>query len=117
MNDNQLPKLRFLHETPESRIAEGYQRGYLSHTLVELPDGKMCAVFFYDTVRLQQDLEENTKRGEPFIAEVGMIVVEEITLTNLVTAVNRLYTEGFFSYMVPITQEQLDTANPFAWPP
>jgi hypothetical protein len=53
-------------------------------------------VFFYDTVRLSQDLEEETKSGRPFIAEKGMIVVNDVTLANMMGAIRWLAKHGFF---------------------
>ncbi|HQU46283.1 MAG TPA: hypothetical protein PK867_25950 [Pirellulales bacterium] len=74
-------------------IGAGYQGG----AVVELDDGSRYPVFFYDAVRLQQDLAEEAKQGTPFIAEPGMIVLTEVSLDNMKAAVNCLQHQGFFS--------------------
>lgn len=89
------PKLRFLCPFGEQEAYEAEARGYWGHSLVEL-DGGVVPVVFYDPVRLQQDLEEETKAGRPFIAEPGLVVVESVTLVNMQFAVQTLYEEKFF---------------------
>jgi hypothetical protein len=61
-------------------------------------------VFFYDAVRLAQDLEEEAKAGRPFIAEPGLIVLERVTLANMEKAVRELYAQGFFDAFQVITE-------------
>jgi hypothetical protein len=70
--------------------------GYRGAVVVELNDGSRYPVVFYDAVRLQQDLEEEAKQGEPFVAEPGMIVLVEVTLENMKKAVARLQKQGYF---------------------
>lgn len=71
--------------------------GYRGAVVVELDDGSRHPVVFYDAVRLQQDLAEETKLGMPFIAEYGMIVLTEVSLANMKAAVNRLQRTGYFA--------------------
>ena len=54
-------------------------RGYLEGATIRLADGSRYSVFFYDPVRLGQDLEEETKWDRPFIAEPNLIVLPEVT--------------------------------------
>ena len=72
-------------------------RGYVSHVYVVTETGQYYPVFFYDPVRLSQDLEENMKNGlYPFVAEPGMIVVPEVTIEAMISAVEILHRGGYF---------------------
>lgn len=102
MEEENYPQLLF--ETPFDERAqdEAAARGYLSHVKVRQSDGRTYSVVFYDCVRLQQDLEYEVEVGRMCIAELGMIVVPEITLDNIRTAVETLSDEGYFDGLTPI---------------
>ncbi len=89
-------KLCFDYEFDEQIAAETADRGYWGHSHVELANGVTRPVVFYDTVRLQQDLVEESSQGKPFIAEKGLIVLEDVTRENMETAIANLVEEGFF---------------------
>jgi hypothetical protein len=112
-----MPKLRFAREFSEQDAMEAQSRGYLSHVFVELDEGNLYPIFFYDLTRLQQDLAENLRCGHPFIADPGMIVVSEISLQIMKDAVERLVDEGFFGHLLPLREEDLDCGTPHRWPP
>jgi hypothetical protein len=75
---------------------EAEARGYWGHCTVELADGSMHPVAFYDAIRLGQDLDEECRQGRPFLAEKGLIVLQEVTKENMERAVTALAKEGFF---------------------
>lgn len=91
-----FPKLHFEVPFGERLAFEAKARGYLGGVTVELADESMHPVFFYDIVRLGQDIEEERRLGRPFVAEQGMIVVTEITMENMAHAVRSLEKNGFF---------------------
>ena len=101
------PRLTFAREFSEKDAFEAQSRGYLSHVMVELDEGRLYPLFFYNVVRLQQDLEESIKHGRPFVADPGMIVVEEITREAMQHAVDQLSREGFFDHLIAMTQDDL----------
>lgn len=109
---------RLVFATPlsENDILEARDRGYLSHVMVKI-DGQLFPVFFYDPVRLQQDLEETAKRGWPILADPGMIVLPEITMVAMENAIQQLCQRGFFEHFVPLTPEQIAKADSYPWPP
>jgi hypothetical protein len=85
----------------ERAEVEAGWRGYLSHARVQLDDGRVFPVYFIDPVRLQQDLEA----AQPsMIAEVGLIVLPEITRTAMEAAVTFLAPRGFFEYFRPLEE-------------
>lgn len=110
-------KLVFANGVSERQVQEALDRGYLSHVLVEIEAQRLYPVFFYDPVRLAQELAMNAKHGEPFVAETGMIVLTEITIENMRDAVNALFKEGFFERLIPIDRDRLAKVDPYAWPP
>src|SRR5271168_3509988 len=99
--DEETPKLRFAREFSERDAIEAQDRGYLSHVVVEFGGGRLYPVFFYDAVRLQQDLEVMANHGRPYIAEPGMIVVQNITIETMRRVVCHLEREGFFDSLNP----------------
>ena len=111
-------KVVFAPCVTEREILEARDRGYLSHVMVKVDD-HLYPIYFYDPVRLRQDLEESAKHGSPILAEPGMIVLPEITLDAMENAVQLLCQQGFFDHFVPLTSEQLANmkTDPFPWPP
>lgn len=103
MTDTDYPKLIFTAGFDERIEFEMSARGYLSHVLVELEDGCRYEVYFYDPTRLRQDLESYINLGMPCLAEVGLIVLPEVTLENIKKSVNYLWKDGFFSRLKPIS--------------
>jgi hypothetical protein len=111
------PQLRFTKEFTDLDAYEAQVRGYLSHVFVELDEGLLYPVFFYDPVRLQQDLEEGGKHGRPYIGDPGMIVVPEITLEAMRNTIEQLAEEGFFEHLTSVTKEDLVSGDTYRWPP
>src|SRR5436853_409395 len=74
-------------------------RGYLSDVVVETADGNRYAVFFFDPVRLGQELELHARQGRPFVAEPGMIVVQKVTTESIRATVERLEHAGYFNHL------------------
>ena len=97
MTEDDFPKLHIEDDADGRRLFEATDRGYLAGVSVELADGSRHPVFFYDPVRLVQELEDDTKRGRAFIAEKGMIVVNDVTLDSMTAAVRELARQGFFA--------------------
>jgi hypothetical protein len=97
-----MPRLIFEYGFDERTQEEARARGYLSHVQVQLDNGNRYSIVFYDTVRLKQDLEEEVKLGLAFIAEPGMIVLEDINLESMQAAVDRLDQEKFFESFIPV---------------
>ena len=110
-------KLVFAREFSERAAFEARDRGYLSHVVVEINGQNLYPVVFYDPIRLQQDLEESARHGRPFVADPGMIVVSDITMDAMQEAVQRLYQEGYFNYLVPVNRDSLINGDPYSWPP
>lgn len=92
----QSTKLIFKGGFDEREAFEAQARGYRSHVTVELCNGQQFAVVFEDPVRLTQDLQDEANLGSAFIAELGLIVVPEVTLEFMEKAVAKLAQEGYF---------------------
>lgn len=86
----------------DETLYEHQQRGYLDNVTILLPNGQQFGVCFYEPVRLAGELEIRRKAGIVCIAEVGLIVVPEITIEYMQEAVNWLYKEGYFNQFVPL---------------
>jgi len=81
---------------------EAESKGWLQGVTVELADGNRYPVFFYDPVRLSQDLEAEASQGRPYAAEPGMIVLPQVTRAAISEAVKQLVGAGFFNHLRPL---------------
>jgi hypothetical protein len=96
------PRHIFKEDFDECLAFEVAQKGWCGIAVVELPNGDRREVFFYDPVRLAQDLEVDMKSGEAFIAEPGLIVIPKVTLEYMEAAVRKLFDKGYFESLTPI---------------
>jgi hypothetical protein len=102
MNDFEHPRLLFEQPLDDRLAFEMEQKGWCGIGIVELPSRARIRVFFYDPVRLAQDLETDLKLGRPCIAELGMIVIPRVTLEYMERSVRILYETGYFNGLVPL---------------
>jgi hypothetical protein len=98
------PELIFVPPLDERGLFEAQSRGYLGHAAVRYPDGATYQVTFYDCTRLAQDLEYEVSTGRMCVADIGMIVIPEVTLSNMQIAVTKLSAEGYFESLRPTEQ-------------
>jgi hypothetical protein len=76
-------------------------KGYFAGPFVELEDGSRYELYFYDPVRLAQDLERMLPHGYPCLAKGNMVVVPEVTLATIQTAIDHLVRQGYFRHLKP----------------
>ncbi|MEO5858042.1 MAG: hypothetical protein ABIR33_03745 [Pyrinomonadaceae bacterium] len=104
-----FPKLHFTNGPFNEYEWEVKLKGWFSGVTVELEGSAFYAVHFYDPVRLSQELQaqlEGIAKGwnsDPYIADVAMIVVPEITESNIRLAVQRLFDANWFDRFVPLS--------------
>jgi hypothetical protein len=96
MSKSKDPVLAFDFPFDERTQLEAKARGYSGHVKVRL-GGRTYSVVFYDCVRLAQDLEYEVSTGRMCVADPGMIVLSEVTLENMETAVKALADEDYFN--------------------
>lgn len=97
MESPPYPRLVFQVPLDDRTAFEIEQKGWCGIAAVELANGQQVPVFFYDPERLVQDLESEIKSGKACIAEPGMIVIPEVTISNMEKAVKQLSQGGYFS--------------------
>jgi hypothetical protein len=97
LNDSEFPKLYLLNgnNIDERALDEAPMKGWIS-LLVELQDRRKYRVSFYDCARLESDLAQVISYGRICVADVGLIVLPEVTLENIMVALKYLIGEGFF---------------------
>ena len=66
-------------------------------------------MFFYDPIRLAQDLESEMQSGDAFIAEPGLIVIPRVTLAYMEAAVKKLFEKGYFNNLLPFKEDGKST--------
>ena len=116
-NEQKVATVRFPDGFSEVHDLGAGLRGYLSHVLIEVPDGRVFSVTFYDPVKLAQDCSLLSDPSEMCLAIPGMIVVETVSVANIQLAANYLLNQGYFDYLCPLSEEQLARANDWGWPP
>ena len=99
MNSVQYPRLILPEGFNERSAYEANAKGWMVAQL-EADDGRRYPLFFYDPVRLQQDLETYIEDGEACLAEPGMIVLPEITIEAAERAVAFLWRRGYFASLL-----------------
>jgi hypothetical protein len=67
-----------------------------------LKNGQRYKLFFYDPVRMRQDLEAEIRSGKPCLAEPNVILLPEVTTENIEKAVQGLLQDHFFEHLKPI---------------
>jgi hypothetical protein len=81
---------------------ESPAKGHLTGVRVQLADGATYSLSFYDPVRLQQTIEDDAKAGRPFFAQIGLVVLPEVTTNAIRWAIRELWQEGFFRHLRPL---------------
>lgn len=81
---------------------EAEAKGWLQGVEVEMPDGHRYPLFFYDPVRLAQDLEARRTDPPALVAEPGMVIVPEVTRATILDAVTGLARATFFDRIRPV---------------
>jgi hypothetical protein len=99
-----LPVISFPDGFDDRWDSEMTLKGYLSHVEVGLVDGRRYVVNLIDPVRLAQDLEAEAATGRPYIADPGLIVLQEITTRSITEAIHTLWREGFFELLKPLNR-------------
>jgi len=93
MTEN-MPKLFFKSNDIDDFYSE--MKGYRNDVLVITPDGKIYEVFFYDIVRLGQDMGSGI-----FITQPGLIILDKVNKVSMELAVIDLWKRDFFKYFIP----------------
>ena len=96
MNSVQYPRLILPEGFDERSAFEAASKGWLTAQL-EADDGRRYPLYFYDPVRLQQDLAGYVEDGEPCLAEPGMIVLPEVTVEAAERAMHFLWRRSYFA--------------------
>jgi hypothetical protein len=86
-----VPIIEFKYGFTEVDEFEMPMKGYRGDVIAKCPNGKNYELYFYDPVRLAQDLEV-----EEIMFEVGLTIVKDVTKENIEKAVAKMWKEGFF---------------------
>lgn len=109
INVNARGDILFPEEFDARSALEANERGYLSHVIVSMSDRSRYPIFFIEPIRLKQELEICCTLGDRFFAEVGLVVVPDLSLETLTAAVRRLIEKGYFGFLRTID----DASNPW----
>src|SRR5215813_1452487 len=98
-DEAEYPRLVFAHDVDDRDLAP---HGYRGDVLVELVDGEAFPVYFYEPNAVREELDARARSGfGHFVAEPGLVVIPEITLAGMKSAVLELIKVGYFTYLRP----------------
>ena len=83
------------------------QKGYLEGVQVELEDGRRYQLYFYDPVRLAQDLTAGVDFGRHYLAQPNLVVVPEVTVAAVQTAVADMIRDRAFAGLKALNGTEL----------
>ena len=102
MNKPNSPTLSFTCDFDDRTRAEVELKGYFEHAIACLPDGRKVKLYFWDPVRLAQDLETEQRLGRACIAEPCLVVVPRVTVQYMQAAIEELYRNGYFDRLLTV---------------
>jgi hypothetical protein len=93
-------------ETP----LRGYRFGvYLNH------NGKCYPLCFYTPFVLAEELENDIKWNGGYIAEYGMVIIDDVTLDNMLETTRKLLNSPYFDRQKSYSEEEIKLLlNPYA---
>ena len=98
--DADYPRLVFAHDVDDRDMAP---HGYRGDVVVELADREAFPIYFYDLSAIREELDARIKSGfGRFVAEPGLVVIPEITLTGMKSSVWELIEIGYFDHLRPV---------------
>jgi hypothetical protein len=92
LDSNSLPIIIYKADNHWDDI-DTEDKGYRNDVLVKLPGGEIVEVFFFDKVRLLQEMGDS-----PFLAKPGLIILSIVNKASISNAVINLYERGYFDY-------------------
>ena len=113
MAEKKFPRLIFPNGFDERDVIEAPDRGYYGLALVKLSNEKKCVAFFYEPVRLQQDLDELLRTNmDRCVADPGLVVIPSVTKEAMCAAIDDLVDRGYFDFFMPLNDTQFQKIFP-----
>jgi hypothetical protein len=78
-----------------------YDRGNFE-AIVEA-DSKKYKLLFRAIYHIAQDLRVYQTTGRPYFAKPGLVIVEDVNVETIEKAVVKLYTDGYFDSLMPMS--------------
>jgi hypothetical protein len=99
-DDANYPRLVFAHDVNDRDLAP---HGYRGDVVVELDDGEAFPVYFYEPEAVREELDSRRRSGfGQLVAEPGLVIIPEITLPSMKSAVLELIEVGYFTHLRPV---------------
>ncbi|HZF52542.1 MAG TPA: hypothetical protein VE093_28000 [Polyangiaceae bacterium] len=80
-------------------------KGWLAGVKVRIEDDRVYALTFVDIHRLAQMLDDQVATGLAHYAEPGLVIVTELTRSNIEASIPHLVSEHFFDALCPIRED------------
>jgi hypothetical protein len=94
------PRLVFAYDLDEHDLAP---QGHRGDVVVQFANGEAFPVYFYESTTVCEELEDRKKWGFGcFVAPPGLVVIPEISVPNMKSAVSELIEIGYFDHLRPV---------------
>lgn len=87
---------------------ESIKRGYRSDIYVRVISGQIYHLSVFDIIRLQQEFEYSIREAGFYSIDPNLILVEEVSISNIKLTIEKLMSEHFFDHLKPIGLEDIN---------
>lgn len=77
------------------------QKGHRSDVLVEDENGSYYELNFISVDRLRVDFELNIKEGKNYFSDIGLVILKDISKSEIIRAIKNLIKEKYFTRQKP----------------
>ncbi len=75
-------------------------KGYFYGCSVELDNGNIYHLNFYDATRFYQDVSDELSEYGGYFYEENVVLLDKVTIENMLKTIDQLYKEEIFNKMV-----------------
>ncbi|BDI34175.1 hypothetical protein CCAX7_62260 [Capsulimonas corticalis] len=100
-DDSRYSDIRILTQIDQRTLDEMSTRGFLGPLLISIDDS-IYSLFFITPERIKSELKASLDSGEIWFSEPGLIVIPDITMKNIETALEDMCRQKFFDCIKPI---------------
>lgn len=81
-------------------VFEMESKGYFYGCSVELDNGSIYHLNFYDATRFYQDASDEISEYDGYFYEENVVLLDKVTIENMIKTIDKLYKKNIFSKMI-----------------
>lgn len=110
-NTTEFPKIVFPLDFNFEKEMMVREVGLLERVHIELNEGKICEVSFISIDRLEKEMAQRSDNPIPYYTLPSLIVVSNLTKWIMDLSVRCLYTQEYFSSLMPLSSQSEYSQN------